>query len=139
MIGGVLYLNDGDWVESCSALVEDARGNMEILRWADPLRDTPSRAVPAEAAGQPAPRLYPRRTRRLEPGPIPGVAAHLKILIVTDAWKPQVNGVVRTLEVLGERSDRAGPYRALRHARRPLHLPCPPILKSDLPCFRAAN
>jgi len=36
------------------------------------------------------------------PGPIPGVAAHLKILIVTDAWRPQVNGVVRTLEVLGE-------------------------------------
>ena len=35
-IGGVLYLNDGDWVESCSALVEDAQGNMEILRWADP-------------------------------------------------------------------------------------------------------
>jgi glycosyltransferase involved in cell wall biosynthesis len=38
----------------------------------------------------------------LQPGPIPGVAAHLKILIVTDAWKPQVNGVVRTMEVLGE-------------------------------------
>jgi glycosyltransferase involved in cell wall biosynthesis len=36
------------------------------------------------------------------PGPIPGIAAHLKILIVTDAWKPQVNGVVRTLEVLGQ-------------------------------------
>jgi glycosyltransferase involved in cell wall biosynthesis len=36
------------------------------------------------------------------PGPVPGIAAHLKILIVTDAWKPQVNGVVRTLEVLGE-------------------------------------
>ena len=35
-IGDVLYMNDGDWVESCSALVEDARGNMEILRWADP-------------------------------------------------------------------------------------------------------
>jgi len=27
------------------------------------------------------------------------VAAHLKILIVTDAWTPQVNGVVRTLEI----------------------------------------
>ena len=26
----------------------------------------------------------------------------MKILIVTDAWKPQVNGVVRTLEVLGQ-------------------------------------
>lgn len=37
MIGDVLYLNDGDWVESCSALVEDADGNMEILRWASPL------------------------------------------------------------------------------------------------------
>ena len=30
------------------------------------------------------------------------MAAHLKILIVTDAWRPQVNGVVRTLEVLGK-------------------------------------
>jgi UDP-2,3-diacylglucosamine pyrophosphatase LpxH len=36
MIGDVLYLNDGDWVESCSALVEDAAGHMEILRWATP-------------------------------------------------------------------------------------------------------
>ena len=32
-IGGVLYLNDGDWVESCTALVEDACGNLEILCW----------------------------------------------------------------------------------------------------------
>src|ERR1700679_3854320 len=61
-----------------------------------------------EAPNQPARppslrrRLFPRRTRRLQPGPVPGVAAHLKILIVTDAWRPQVNGVVRTLEVLGE-------------------------------------
>jgi UDP-2,3-diacylglucosamine pyrophosphatase LpxH len=50
MIGDVLYLNDGDWVESCSALVEDARGNMEILRWASP----PQRHgldVPAKMAG----------------------------------------------------------------------------------------
>jgi glycosyltransferase involved in cell wall biosynthesis len=36
------------------------------------------------------------------PGPVPGVAAHLKILIVTDAWAPQVNGVVRTLEMIGQ-------------------------------------
>ena len=48
-IGDVLYLNDGDWVESCSALVEDARGNLEILRWATPVQRTPSEA-PAEAA-----------------------------------------------------------------------------------------
>ena len=35
-IGDVLYLNDGDWVESCTALVEDASGHMEILRWQTP-------------------------------------------------------------------------------------------------------
>lgn len=33
-IDGVLYINDGDWVESCTALVEDMRGNLEILSWA---------------------------------------------------------------------------------------------------------
>jgi len=45
-IGGIIYHNDGDWVESCSALVEDAHGNMEILRWADPLQRLSARAVP---------------------------------------------------------------------------------------------
>jgi len=34
-IGGVLYCNDGDWVESCTALVEHHDGRLEILRWAD--------------------------------------------------------------------------------------------------------
>lgn len=32
---GVLYVNDGDWVESCTALVEHPDGTLEILRWAD--------------------------------------------------------------------------------------------------------
>jgi UDP-2,3-diacylglucosamine pyrophosphatase LpxH len=32
---GVLYANDGDWVESCTALVEYPDGRLEILRWAD--------------------------------------------------------------------------------------------------------
>jgi len=30
----VLYCNDGDWVESCTALVEHADGRLEILDWA---------------------------------------------------------------------------------------------------------
>lgn len=34
-IGGVLYCNDGDWVESCTALVEHADGTLEIVRWAE--------------------------------------------------------------------------------------------------------
>ncbi len=32
-IGGIQYCNDGDWVESCSALVEDFAGNLEIITW----------------------------------------------------------------------------------------------------------
>lgn len=32
---GVLYYNDGDWVESCTALVEYRNGALEILDWAD--------------------------------------------------------------------------------------------------------
>ncbi len=31
--GGVEYFNDGDWVESCTALVEHHNGHMEILHW----------------------------------------------------------------------------------------------------------
>ncbi|MBU6498360.1 MAG: UDP-2,3-diacylglucosamine diphosphatase, partial [Rhodospirillales bacterium] len=33
-VGGVLYLNDGDWVESCTALVEHADGRLELIDWA---------------------------------------------------------------------------------------------------------
>ncbi len=32
-IDGILYCNDGDWVESCTALVEHADGRLEILRF----------------------------------------------------------------------------------------------------------
>ena len=33
-INGVLYLNDGDWVESCTALVEHHDGRLELIDWA---------------------------------------------------------------------------------------------------------
>ena len=33
-IDGVLYYNDGDWVESCTALVEHMDGRLEIIRFA---------------------------------------------------------------------------------------------------------
>ena len=33
-IGDVTYYNDGDWVESCTALVEHQDGRMEIVDWA---------------------------------------------------------------------------------------------------------
>ncbi|GAC1342849.1 MAG: UDP-2,3-diacylglucosamine diphosphatase [Acetobacteraceae bacterium] len=34
MMNGVLYCNDGDWVESCTALVEYEDGRLELLDWA---------------------------------------------------------------------------------------------------------
>ena len=42
-IGDIAYYNDGDWVESCTALVEHFDGRMELLHWADEIaaRDRP--------------------------------------------------------------------------------------------------
>ena len=34
-IDGILYCNDGDWVESCTALVEDFDGHLRIVHWAE--------------------------------------------------------------------------------------------------------
>ena len=34
-IGNVLYLNDGDWVEHCTALVETDEGIMQLLHWSE--------------------------------------------------------------------------------------------------------
>jgi len=36
--GDITYYNDGDWVESCTALVEHFDGRMEILDWAERVR-----------------------------------------------------------------------------------------------------
>jgi UDP-2,3-diacylglucosamine pyrophosphatase LpxH len=48
-VGGVLYVNDGDWVESCTALVEHADGRFELLDWArERRRLTPGEVPVAE-------------------------------------------------------------------------------------------
>ncbi|QGU32770.1 UDP-2,3-diacylglucosamine diphosphatase [Thermochromatium tepidum] len=46
-IAGVTYCNCGDWVESCTALVEHHDGRLEVLRWTD--------AYPESLAAAPAP------------------------------------------------------------------------------------
>jgi UDP-2,3-diacylglucosamine pyrophosphatase LpxH len=55
-VGGVLYCNDGDWVESCTALVEHFDGRLAILHWAEqgsvPLLEAPAEFRPS--AGAPA-------------------------------------------------------------------------------------
>lgn len=49
-VDGITYANDGDWVESCTALVEHADGRLEILNWlaASPL-SLAAPSVPAQA------------------------------------------------------------------------------------------
>ena len=54
-IGPILYLNDGDWVESCTALVEDAHGHLEILRWASTSPASDVACASAGAQGEAAP------------------------------------------------------------------------------------
>jgi UDP-2,3-diacylglucosamine pyrophosphatase LpxH len=49
-IGGVLYCNDGDWVESLTALVEDEHGQLSILHWKDVAERTA--AAVSTAAGK---------------------------------------------------------------------------------------
>jgi len=46
MVDGVLYCNDGDWVESCSALAEHRDGRLELLHWAE-IRAREEAAAPA--------------------------------------------------------------------------------------------
>ncbi|MCW1384154.1 UDP-2,3-diacylglucosamine diphosphatase [Novosphingobium sp. KCTC 2891] len=53
-IGGVTYYNDGDWVESCTALVEDFVGEMSIIDWAAETRKHHA-ATATAAHPQPAP------------------------------------------------------------------------------------
>ena len=66
---GLAYCNDGDWVESCTALVERPDGELELLTW-------PTQAALAPVASAAARRgvievllpLRVRRAARLEPG-----------------------------------------------------------------------
>lgn len=44
MIQGTLYCNTGDWVESCTSLVEHLDGRLEILTWDDPRQPGVARA-----------------------------------------------------------------------------------------------
>lgn len=52
-IDGTLYCNTGDWVESCSALVEAAGGELRLLRWPHAVR-MPRRRRAAGLVADPA-------------------------------------------------------------------------------------
>jgi len=52
--------------------------------------------------------LFIGRRRKPAEIPVPNPEHGLRVLVVTDAWHPQVNGVVRTLETLGEHLEKLG-------------------------------
>jgi UDP-2,3-diacylglucosamine pyrophosphatase LpxH len=68
MVDGILYCNDGDWVESLTALAEDHRGELHLIRWAD-RHQTPT---PAPA----------RRTRPIELPALPSLLRRPRPVVV---------------------------------------------------------
>lgn len=34
-IDGILYCNDGDWIENCTAMAENHDGGLELLQWTE--------------------------------------------------------------------------------------------------------
>ncbi|RLQ89131.1 UDP-2,3-diacylglucosamine diphosphatase [Notoacmeibacter ruber] len=52
---GVTYVNTGDWVESCTAVVEHSDGTLELVRWMDVLADRETAARVPKLRALPAP------------------------------------------------------------------------------------
>src|SRR6266851_3251464 len=52
-IDGILYCNDGDWVESCTSLVEDMNGQLRLIDWPK-LREQVAMELVALPVGQAA-------------------------------------------------------------------------------------
>lgn len=50
MIDGIHYMNDGDWVESCTALVEHFDGRFEIIHWHQNVRTIPQPVIKEPAS-----------------------------------------------------------------------------------------
>lgn len=48
-LNGVTYINCGDWVDSCTAIIEHADGHMELLQWGDSLLVTAVESAPIAA------------------------------------------------------------------------------------------
>jgi UDP-2,3-diacylglucosamine pyrophosphatase LpxH len=69
--GGVHYLNCGDWVESCTAIVETHAGELHVIYWCDhPLAQAHTRiGFPAGLQALPPPALPPAPPQELEPTP----------------------------------------------------------------------
>ncbi len=54
-IKGILYCNDGDWVESCTALVEHMDGTLEIIDWVEEMNKYTEAYRASQTVKQPEP------------------------------------------------------------------------------------
>jgi UDP-2,3-diacylglucosamine pyrophosphatase LpxH len=68
LVDGILYCNDGDWVESLTALAEDHRGELHLIKWAD------QRHMPTVAPA--------RRSRPIELPALPSVLRRPRAVVV---------------------------------------------------------
>ncbi|KPJ90808.1 MAG: hypothetical protein AMJ55_12945 [Gammaproteobacteria bacterium SG8_15] len=48
-VDGITYANTGDWVENCTAVVENKNGHLEVLHWAN-IHELDVQPIPAVAA-----------------------------------------------------------------------------------------
>lgn len=60
-VGGLVYLNCGDWVDSCTAIIEHMDGRMELIAWGAAV------ALPAPASAATGFGQYPEN---LQPSPV---------------------------------------------------------------------
>ena len=63
-IGNVRYLNCGDWVDTCSAIVEHFDGRIEVVHWG--VQGAAARPAPVALPALPSRALPAERTRRRE-------------------------------------------------------------------------
>ena len=136
-IDGITYCNDGDWVESCTALFLVER------TWTDALR-----FIPLGRHARPRPRRGCERKRRAlgsnHPAPSCPVPlseqkarknAHSSSS--ADAWYPQINGVVLTLTTLQAHLN-AGGHEAIAITPDMFRtIPCPTYPEIRLALFPA--
>jgi len=70
-IGGIQYVNCGDWVDSCTAIVEHPDGRLELIEWGKARRGTeavPEPEAKEEEAAE-AQQPLPIAARQAPPGP----------------------------------------------------------------------
>ncbi len=120
-VDGILYCNDGDWVESRTALVEHWDGRLEIIEWSPPLAAgqaiEPAR-VPAQAAG-------------MNGAPLPA-AARVRATAVEPATAPERQAPIRAPAATPDRGPLASPHARAAAAR----MSTPPASAASLPARR---